>query len=141
MDKISEENESDFLNVSSSISNKNETNENNNETNENFFVQSELDALKERDFIWADLKSIIYTNQKDFINLPVLMKEYVNPLMKTYNITPEKQKVFVENLCNNILIQDYLTYDELFFKLLDLNSQIMEHKINNIGLIIVINKV
>ena len=86
------------------------------------FVQSELDALKERDFIWADLKSIIYTNQKDFINLPVLMKEYVNPLMKTYNITPEKQKVFVENLCNNIFIQDYLTYDELFFKLLYLNS-------------------
>ena len=101
------------------------------------FVQSELDALKERDFIWADLKTIIYTNQKDFINLPVLMKEYVNPLMKTYNITPEKQKVFVANLCNNILIQDYLTYDELFFKLLDLNSQIMEHKINNIGLIII----
>lgn len=98
------------------------------------FVQSELN---ERDFIWANLKSVIFTNQKNFINLSILVNEYINPLMKKYNKSQEEKKLFVEQLCNNILIQEYFTYDELLFKLKDLNSQIMEHKLNNIGFIII----
>ena len=98
------------------------------------FVKNELN---ERDFIWANLTSIIFTNQKNFIDLQNLMDEYIAPLMKKYNKSQKDQEFFVEQLCNNILIQEYFSYDELFWKLKDLNSEIIDHKLKNIGLIII----
>ena len=40
--------------------------------NDSIFTQ---DELNEREFIWADMKSIIFTNQKNFINLNILIEE------------------------------------------------------------------
>jgi len=92
MDKISEENESDFLNVSSSISNKNETNENNNETNENFFVQSELEKLiKENKF----LNNSILNKEKlifEFQNAISISTNKINELTLNNEILKEKLK-------------------------------------------------
>ena len=98
------------------------------------FFQNELN---ERDFIWANLTSIIFSNERDFIHLPKLIDEYVTPLIKKYKKSKEEKEFFVEQLCNNILIQEYFSYDELYWKLKDLNSQIMDHKLKNIGLVII----
>ena len=92
MDKISEENESDFLNVSSSISNKNETNENNNETNENFFVQSELEKLIKENEI---LNKSILNKEKlifEFQNAISISTNKINELTLNNEILKEKLK-------------------------------------------------
>ena len=95
------------------------------------------DDLSERDFIWANLTSIIFTNQKNFINLKVLVNEYINPLMKKYKKSNEEKKIFMEQLFNNIIIQEYFSYDELLMKINELNIFFKEHKFNNVGLIII----
>ena len=93
--------------------------------------------LKERDLIFAGMTSIIFTNQKNFINLRILINEYINPLMNEYNKTDEEKKLFIDELCKNIIIQEYFSYDELFMKINELNIQITEHKINKVGLVII----
>ena len=70
------------------------------------------EEIVERDFIWADLPSIIFTNQKNFVNLKLLINEYINPLMKKYKIGIEEKKFFIDKLCSNIIIQEYFSYDE-----------------------------
>ena len=92
---------------------------------------------KDRDFIYADSTSIVFTNQKNFINLNILINEYIYPLLKTFKISEEAKNLFIDKLLNNIYINEYLTYEELFIKINELNINIMEHKINNIGLIII----
>lgn len=92
---------------------------------------------KEKDFIYANAKSLIFTNQKNFINLKNLLKEYVEPLMKDNSINEELQNNFIQILLKNILIHEYLTYEELFVKIIELNIYLKEHKINNVGLIII----
>lgn len=92
---------------------------------------------KDRDFIYADSTSIVFTNQKNFINLNILINEYIHPLLKTFKISDEAKDSFIEKLLNNIYINEYLTYEELFIKINELNININEHKINNIGLIII----
>ena len=92
---------------------------------------------KEKDFIFANLTSIIFTNQKNFINMTTLINEYINPLMKSYNKNEEEKKHFLEKLCKNIIIQEYYSYEELFIKINELNFQFIEHKINNVGLVII----
>lgn len=95
------------------------------------------EEIVERDFIWADLPSIIFTNQKNFVNLKLLINEYINPLMKKYKIGIEEKKFFIDKLCSNIIIQEYFSYDELFMKIMELNILYEEHKLKNIGLIII----
>ena len=95
------------------------------------------EELNERDFIWAGRKSIIFTNQKNFINLDILIEEYINPIMKQYKKNEEEKNIFIEQLCQNILIQEYLTYEELFMKVKELNTLITEHKIKDLGLVII----
>ncbi len=101
---------------------------------DSIFTQEELN---ERDFIWAGVKSIIFTNQKNFINLDILIEEYINPIMKQYKKNEQEKNIFIEELCQNILIQEYLTYEELFLKLKELNILFTEHKIKDVGLIII----
>ena len=101
---------------------------------DSLFVKSDI---KEKDFIWANLTSIIFTNQKEFINLKILINEYINPIMRRYKKTQEEKKIFLEQLFKNIIIQEYYSYEELFIKLNELNFQFIEHKINNVGLIII----
>ena len=93
--------------------------------------------LNERDFIWAGAKSIIFTNQKNFINLNVLINEYILPLLEQYKKNEEEKNIFIDELCNNILIQEYLTYEELLLKVYEINTLLTEYKISNIGLIII----
>ena len=92
--------------------------------------------LNEKDFIWAGLTSIIFTNQKNFINVKILINEYITPLMKKHGKSKEETKIFIEQLCQNIIIQEYFSYDELFIKLNEFNILIKEHKLNKIGLVI-----
>ena len=95
-------------------------------------------SSKEKDFIYADSISIIFTNQKNFINLEILLNEYISPLLDSYKTLKEEERnLFIDKLLNNIYINEYLTYEELFIKINELNINIMEHKINNIGLIII----
>ena len=94
------------------------------------------DDLIEKDFIWASKTSIIFTNQKNFINLKILINEYISPLMKKYQKSKEEMKIFIDQLCKNIIIQEYFSYDELFIKINELNILIKEHKLNKIGLVI-----
>ena len=101
---------------------------------DSIFSQEELN---ERDFIWAGRKSIIFTNQKNFINLDILIEEYINQIMKQYKKNEEEKNIFIEQLCQNILIQEYLTYEELFMKVKELNTLITEHKIKDLGLVII----
>ena len=92
---------------------------------------------KEKDFIYANATSIIFTNQRNFINLKLLLSEYVEPLLNDNKIIGEQKENFIETLLNNIHIFEYLSYEELFIKINELNIYLMEHKINNVGLIIV----
>ena len=92
---------------------------------------------KEKDFIYADATSLIFTNQKNFINLNILINEFAYPLMKDNKMDENQQNYFIERLINNIHINEYLTYEELFIKLNELNVHLIEHKINNVGLIII----
>ena len=92
---------------------------------------------KAKDFIYANSTSLIFTNQKNFINLKVLIKEYVDPLFKDNRLNEEQQNNFIETLLNNIHLHEYLTYEELLVKLNELNIYMKEHKINNVGLIII----
>ena len=92
---------------------------------------------KEKDFIYANATSIIFTNQKNFINLKLLLSEYVEPLLNDNKIIGEQKENFIETLLNNIHIFEYLSYEELFIKINELNIYLMEHKINNVGLIII----
>ena len=92
---------------------------------------------KEVDFIYANAKTIVFTNQKHFINLYKLINEYVNPLMESYEINEESKNFFIEKLKENIYIEEYLNYDELLVKINELNIDLMEHKINNVGLVII----
>ena len=101
---------------------------------DSIFSQEELN---ERDFIWAGRKSIIFTNQKNFINLDILIEEYINQIMKQYKKNEEEKNIFIEQLCQNILIQEYLTYEELFMKVKELNTLITENKIKDLGLVII----
>ena len=101
---------------------------------EKIFVNN---GIIERDLILANMTSIIFTNQKNLINLRILINEYINPLMNEYKKSDEEKKIFIEELCKNIIIQEYFSYDELFMKVNELNIQFTEHKINNVGLIII----
>ena len=101
---------------------------------EKIFVKN---GIVERDLILANMTSIIFTNQKNLINLRILINEYINPLMNEYNKTDEEKKLFIDELCKNIIIQEYFSYDELFMKINELNIQITEHKINKVGLVII----
>ena len=92
---------------------------------------------KAKDFIYANATALIFTNQKNFINLKVLIKEYVDPLFKDNRLNEEQQNNFIESLLNNIHLHEYLTYEELLVKLNELNIYMKEHKINNVGLIII----
>ena len=92
---------------------------------------------KAKDFIYANATALIFTNQKNFINLKVLIKEYVDPLFKDNRLNEEQQNNFIETLLNNIHLHEYLTYEELLVKLNELNIYMKEHKINNVGLIII----
>ena len=67
------------------------------------------DDLIEKDFIWASKTSIIFTNQKNFINLKILIIEYISPLMKKYQKSKEEMKIFIDQLCKNIIIQEYFS--------------------------------
>lgn len=96
-----------------------------------------LNNKPDKDFIFANLTSIIFTNQKNFINLNTLINEYINPIMKKYKISQEEKKYFIEELFKNIIIQEYFSYEELLIKLNELNIQFIEHKLNNVGLIII----
>ena len=84
---------------------------------------------KEKDFIYADATSLIFTNQKNFINLNILINEFAYPLMKDNKMDENQQNYFIERLINNIHINEYLTYEELFIKLNELNVYLIEHKI------------
>ena len=101
---------------------------------EKIFVKN---GIVERDLILANMTSIIFTNQKNLINLRILIKEYINPLMCEYNKTDEEKKLFIEELCKNIIIQEYFSYDELLMKINELNINLTEHKINDVGLVII----
>ena len=101
---------------------------------EKIFVKN---GIVERDLILANMTSIIFTNQKNLINLRILINEYINPLMNEYNKTSEEKKLFIEELCKNIIIQEYFSYDELFMKINELNIKLTEHKINDVGLVII----
>ena len=57
--------------------------------------------------------------------------------MKKYKIGIEEKKFFIDKLCSNIIIQEYFSYDELFMKVMELNILYEEHKLKNIGLIII----
>ena len=92
---------------------------------------------KAKDFIYANATTLIFTNQKNFINLKVLIKEYVDPLFKDNQLNEDQQNNFIESLLNNIHLHEYLTYEELLVKLNELNIYMKEHKINNVGLIII----
>ena len=92
---------------------------------------------KVKDFIYANATSLIFTNQNNFINLKKLLNEYVEPLLKENKIDENQKQTFTRSLLNNIHIHEYLTYEELFGKLNELNIYLMEHKINNVGLIII----
>lgn len=93
--------------------------------------------LEERDMIWAGMKSIIFTNQKNFINLDIVIEEYIYPILNQQEKNEEEKKIFIEEFCQNILIQEYLTYEELFMKVKELNTIFTEHKIKDVGLIII----
>ena len=101
---------------------------------EKIFVKN---GIVERDLILANMTSIIFTNQKNLINLRILINEYINPLMCEYNKTDEEKKLFIEELCKNIIIQEYFSYDELLMKINELNIKLTEHKINDVGLVII----
>ncbi len=101
---------------------------------EKIFVKN---GIVERDLILANMTSIIFTNQKNLINLRILINEYINPLMCEYNKTDEEKKLFIEELCKNIIIQEYFSYDELLMKINELNINLTEHKINDVGLVII----
>ena len=98
---------------------------------------SNIFAGKEKDFIYADATSLIFTNQKNFINLNILINEFALPLLEDNKMDENQKNYFIERLINNIHINEYLTYEELFIKLNELNVYLIEHKINNVGLIIV----
>ena len=85
---------------------------------EKIFVNN---GIIERDLILANMTSIIFTNQKNLINLRILINEYINPLMNEYKKSDEEKKIFIEELCKNIIIQEYFSYDELFMKVNELN--------------------
>lgn len=101
---------------------------------EKIFVKN---GIVERDLILANMTSIIFTNQKNLINLRIIINEYINPLMCEYNKTDEEKKLFIEELCKNIIIQEYFSYDELLMKINELNIKLTEHKINDVGLVII----
>lgn len=101
---------------------------------EKIFVKN---GIVERDLILANMTSIIFTNQKNLINLRILINEYINPLMNEYNKSSVEKKLFIEELCKNIIIQEYFSYDELFMKINELNIKLTEHKINDVGLVII----
>ena len=101
---------------------------------EKIFVKN---GIVERDLILANMTSIIFTNQKNLINLRILINEYINPLMCEYNKIDEEKKLFIEELCKNIIIQEYFSYDELLMKINELNINLTEHKINDVGLVII----
>ena len=92
---------------------------------------------EDKDFIYANSKSIIFTNQVNFININILLEEYVYPLMKENKVDQKCQRYFIDNLLDNIRIIEYLTYEELFLKLNELNIYLTNQKIHNIGLIII----
>ena len=92
---------------------------------------------EEKDFIYANAKSIIFTNQRNFVNLDILLEEYIYPLMKENKVNEECQQKFIDCLLDNIHIIYYLTYEELFLKLNVLNINLMEQKIHNVGLVII----
>ncbi len=95
------------------------------------------DDLNRTDFIWDNSVSIIFTNQKNFINLNILINEYINPLMRKFQKTEEEKKIFIKQLCKNIIIQEYFSYEELFIKINELNILLNEHKITKVSLIII----
>ena len=110
----------------------------------NICSNDEDDILKDKiDMFFYNKKCLIFSNNDDFINPKILLKEYIKPLFFFCNKKKYKNSFknfninnFVEKLYKNIYIFKYNNYVELLIKLNNLN-RILKDEINEISLIIV----
>ena len=90
-----------------------------------------------RDFIFANKKTLIFTNEKKFINKDILLNEFIIPMLNQYHKNEQEKNIFIDSLFKNILIHSYLTYDELLIKIIDLFRIFSNKEIKDVGLIII----
>ena len=90
-----------------------------------------------RDFIFANKKTLIFTNEKKFINKDILLNEFITPMLNQYHKNEQEKNIFIDSLFKNILIHSYLTYDELLIKIIDLFRIFSNKEIKDVGLIII----
>jgi len=110
----------------------------------NICSNDEDDILKDKiDMFFYNKKCLIFSNNDDFINPKILLKEYIKPLFFFCNKKKYKKSFnnfninnFVEKLYKNIFIFKYNNYVELLIKLNNLN-RILKDEINEVSLIIV----
>ena len=110
----------------------------------NICSNDEDEILKDKiDMFFYNKKCLIFSNNDDFINPKILLKEYIKPLFFFCNKKKYKNSFknfninnFVEKLYKNIFIFKYNNYVELLIKLNNLN-RILKDEINEISLIIV----
>ena len=90
-----------------------------------------------RDFIFANKKTLIFTNEKKFINKDILLDDFITPMLNQYHKNEKEKEIFIDSLFKNILIHTYLTYDELLIKVIDLFRIFTNREIKDVGLVII----